>query len=67
VCSKNTWPELFIKNADTFIITATSEASSDFAVNFHDYIELKKYFYFNRHFSPFGRADLASFAIFFLI
>ncbi len=50
------WPELFIKNADAFFISAISGSYPDIAKKTFQ----EESFYIPRHFLPFGQADLTA-------
>jgi hypothetical protein len=53
---KDTYPELFIKNADAFFTSAISGSYPDIAEK--TFQEETLYIY--RHFLPFGRTDLTA-------
>jgi len=52
----NFFPELFIKNADAFFAPAISESYPDIAEKTFQ----EESFYIQRHFLPFGRANVAA-------
>jgi hypothetical protein len=53
------FPELLIKNADTFFISVKSDSYHDFTENLEKVFSRKNY-YIYRHFLPFGRVNLTA-------